>query len=46
MIYIPIACMLVNLISAVFINETAANPNVNMVWYLGFLGGEGDVNIN
>jgi len=33
MIYIPIACMLVNLISAVFINETAANPNVNMVWW-------------
>ena len=35
MIYIPIACMLVNLGSAVFINETAASPNVNMVWYLG-----------
>lgn len=37
MIWIPAACMLVNLGSAVFINETAASPNVNMVWYLGFL---------
>lgn len=34
MIVIPVICMFLSLASAVFVNETANSPNVNMVWWV------------